>query len=179
MRKRSLSGLRFQFKSVDEANCSWYQIRGKSCSSESLEDSKVNKTIETSFLSKIIATTPLLKTGISLIKTPETSFNSNVIRIKQKKCSHSELNFTWKCSKALNHRSICVKKCENGGKERKKCICSRDKCSWSRKSLQCDTNSLSGSSAEISEKQYNFLKFFIQNLKLINKGEININFQLR
>ena len=124
-----------------------------------------------------------LKTKTPFKNPHET--NDLIQTSEQKSCDLIPLNSSWKCSNTSKNHSICTKKCNNGSYERKKCICDRHYCSWIRINLGCDATTSSdmsdATSPEISDdaNTRDVLRSFIQSLRLINKGEINVNFQLR
>ena len=112
--------------------------------------------------------------------TTKTALRNQGETTDQKSCDLIQMNSSWFCSNTSKNHSTCVKKCNNGSYERKKCICDRHNCSWIRQNFGCDSITSSDTS-EISDesKTSDFLRSFIQSLRLINKGEINVNLQLR
>ena len=97
-------------------------------------------------------------------------------------CDLNEIDSSWSCSNASNNHSLCIKKCHNGISEHKKCICKRTNCSWAFKNKDClltgyePTTDVSGNQDQFSSE---ILRSLIQYLKLVNKGQINVNFRLR
>jgi len=107
--------------------------------------------------------------------------NSSIVFIsEQKSCNSDEINSEWKCSNGASNYSSCVRNCAEGSNERKKCICQRSNCSWFQKS-ECASLNSTMTQSSISGDQLNsdFLRSIIHYLRLVNKGEINVNFHLR
>ena len=176
------SVLSFKFTSYDESKCGWKQIKQDDCDVEQITQNSISTTVETIIKSTAVtstySTTTLLATNTPFQNQHETS---DIIQTSdQKSCDLIPMNSSWKCSNTSKKHSICVKNCNNGSYERKKCICDRHNCSWVRQNFGCDANTSSGTSENLDESYISdVLRSFIQSLRLINKGEINVNFQLR
>ena len=172
----------FKFTSFDESKCNWNQIQQDDCDLKPSTLNSIRTTIQTTIPStsaSTYSTTKLYSSPFLLNNLHETT-NQKVIS-DQNSCDSSQLNSSWECSNDSKNNSKCTKNCGNGGYERKKCLCDRRSCSWIRDSLECDVNTSIEPFTEVPDdpSTTDILRSFIQSMKLINKGEINVNFQLR
>ena len=174
----------------DYSQCTWEKLEQVDCANSTTQTTylvqSTSTSIASSFTSSTTSPSPVIFTESVLEKSEIEQSNSAMSILKPLVCDPEGLDTTWNCSNAFNQHSLCIKTDVFGNKQLKRCTCRNNFCSWKQKNHESrllESNSFqSNLSSTLKGEKTNLysdsLASIIEQLHFVNKGEINVKFEL-